>query len=147
MIKWSPHAYARQGNFRLFQILNPKFLVFHLPEAGQVQRCYALRLHSVCLFENRDRAGRSPGNLVRLTLQLRPVPGTLVGRQKGVAVPYVPGDDRPGKPYTNFDGWSVVTVFPPWREDYGNNPLFHAPEKMDSDVESTRCNFSSRMRI
>ena len=47
----------------LFQILNPKFLVFHLPGADRVPRCYASRSHSVYLSVSQARAGKSPGSL------------------------------------------------------------------------------------
>lgn len=61
----------------LFQILNPKFLVFHLPGADRVPRCYASRSHSVYLSVSQARAGKSPGSLALVSLQARPVPDIL----------------------------------------------------------------------
>ena len=125
----------------------PIFLVFHPLAARLPLRSSGQQRHSDSWFGHRIPGGTLPDNSGRSTRQPRPVPDILVRKTKWACGTLRSGDEKRGKPYANFDGWSVATVFPPWREDYGNNPLFHAPEKMDSDVESTRCNFSSRMRI
>ena len=72
-----PSRRFRTPLYYLFQILNPKFLVFHLPGADRVPRCYASRSHSVYLSGSQARAGRSPGNPALVSLQARPVPGRL----------------------------------------------------------------------
>ena len=91
MIKWSPPPYARQGNFRLFQILTPECLVFHLPEAGQAPRWNASRCRNVYSCVNLGRAGRSPGSLAHGHQRVQPVPGRLVAGRKWLAVPWFPG--------------------------------------------------------
>ena len=62
----------------LFQILNPKFLVFHLPEAGQVPRWNASRCRNVYSSVNLGRAGIFPDNRALVCRQPRPVPDILV---------------------------------------------------------------------
>ena len=65
----------------------PIFLVFHPLAARLAPRSSGQQRHSDSWSGHRIPGGTLPDNSGRSTRQPRPVPGTLVGRQKGIAVP------------------------------------------------------------